>query len=468
MEQVLAATVERLLLEAPKPIPATKQRLAQIPDPYVTLKLDGLRTLLVCDGETVHAHTLRGVERIASAPKAAPMGACQVTILDSERIGDYFYVFDALFVKGVDVRHLPTLARLRETKRVLPKCAILKRLYWGPNPSILDTVCRLMRSQPKLADGSRMDSIEGFIFGSLAAPYRQDHLKFKFAITCDFQVKSVCRKSSVGTQSNVRRLGLYVQRMKDIVAFEGNSLAPSVAIVGADLGEQLGLPEGEIGLDSNVILEMKLVARHWEVVRRRYDRLRPNTLRTVQENIELHQSNHSNIHALLSDVSREVADVRCLEHISSAMLRTVGTCGAIAAIEEVHALFLPDHGNLNRELENSVDFSRYVAVVTVLVKNKILLSPTESSHTVALGLDEVVARAKQKGWKCTALCSIRAHDFLVGNCLLPASITRTLENAVFLILRRTDDTSFSAETSKNHSWSTLGRSDTPRELRRNP
>ena len=216
MDPALLSTIQRLLIEAPKPIPATKKRLAEIPDPYVTLKLDGVRTLLVCSGGAVHACTLRGVERMSSTVDGVSSVASRITILDSERIGDHFYVFDALFVNGVDVRHLPTLARLRETKGALPKCAILKRLYWGPNPSIMETVCRLMRSHPRLADGSRMESIEGFIFGSLAAPYRQDHLKFKFEVTCDFQVKSAHSKSSVGMSSSVHRLVLYAQRMKEI------------------------------------------------------------------------------------------------------------------------------------------------------------------------------------------------------------------------------------------------------------
>ena len=440
MDSALLSTIQRLLHQAPKPVPASKQRLAHIPDPYVTLKLDGVRTLLVCAGDAVLAYTIRGQERIDLGANDLPNPLPPLSIFDTERIGSHFYVFDVLFVKGVDVRHLPTLARLRETKTLLPACAMLKRLYWGPTPSIPDTVCRLMRSQPKLADGSRMETIEGFIFGSLAAPYQQEHLKFKFAVTCDFQVESVHDATRACASSSVRCLRLYIQRMQDIVAFSGQAHAPGVAILDAATTKRLGLSEGYIGLADNVILEMRLVTRHWEVVRQRRDRLRPNTLRTVLENIELCHSKHSDILTILSSISCEVHHTRAIDHVSSAMLRAVGTCGAIASIKNVNALFLPDCANLTLELNNDTSEACNIAIVTILVKSAHLLPAIKGGATLpassTLVLEEVVARAKDKGWRCKALCSIRACDFLVGNCVLPEGVERDLGNAIFLILSR--------------------------------
>uniref|UniRef100_A0A6C0C2A4 Uncharacterized protein n=1 Tax=viral metagenome TaxID=1070528 RepID=A0A6C0C2A4_9ZZZZ len=439
MDTTILPVLPHLFKAAPKPIPATSLRLTQIPDPYVTLKLDGSRTLLVCNGKTVQAYTPQGLEQIVTDQSQEAETCSQISILDTERINNHFYVFDALFVKGVDVRHLPTLARLREAKGILPACAHLKRLHWGPKQSITDTVYRLMQSRPKLADGSRMDAIEGFIFGSLAAPYQQDHLKFKFAITCDFLVTSTSCRSSNSTTCNVRRLNLFVQYMQTLIPFKGYIGTPNHAFVAADSHAHSSLPLGDFELHANVIMEMKLVAGYWDVIRRRYDRLRPNTLRTVQENIELQQSRHSDIHMLLHAFSRGSSSVSPLDHISNAMLRAVGTCGAIIAIQEVPAMFLPHYDDLKRELDKAADQSSQLAVVTTLVNYQILCTPPKATRSLVMTVSEVAHEAKHRGWKCTSLCSLRARDFLVGNYDLPEHITGALENVVFLLLRKTRD-----------------------------
>lgn len=424
--------VAKLISAAPKPIPATHERICAIPDLYVTIKLDGVRTFLVCEGKEMWIYDMRGFQAIAPETQGcSPLGP---TILDTEMVGGYYYVFDVLFVNGADVRHLPTLARLRRAKNHLPARTSLKRIYWGPSPSVPEVVSQLVRKRPKLADGSHIDVLEGFIFGSLAAAYDQVQLKYKFFITCDFTIASSCEDSDIDNMP-VRKFNLFVQCMKKVVMYEGRCDVPSYVIISHDEASTWNLPTAMVKLEDDIILEMKLMGRHWQVVRRRYDRTRPNTRRTVQENIELHNSKCA-LPSLLCGAEQNASASLSVNHISNAMLRTVGVCGALSSIGAVNALFMPGIESLEKELISSTHSSS-LAVITVLFRHPCQLDSDNDASGDALPLHHLIQLSKERGWKCKSIIGVRAHDFLAGHCsMLPQQIRCSLENAAFVLVTR--------------------------------
>lgn len=66
----------------------------------VTKKLDGMRVILYADNDHLWALNDKGVAELTK-PSSLPNG----TILDTEYFEDTFYIFDVLFVGGVDVRN---------------------------------------------------------------------------------------------------------------------------------------------------------------------------------------------------------------------------------------------------------------------------------------------------------------------------------------------------------------------------
>lgn len=233
MVKIESGFVDALLKSLPKPVPATEQRLAQLPDPYVTIKLDGVRALLWQDGSGTYARTLSECFKISDT------GAEYASVFDTEQVRDHFYVFDALFVLDVDVRHLPLAARLRCAAAAIPSCAVLKRFFWGPEPSLTTITEKLALSRPRLADGSRLEALEGFIFGSMAAPYNGQSFKFKFGITCDFLVTD----SSPRVRGAPRELLLHVLRAQDLVVFRESKDVPCTVLITPARATDLGLPE---------------------------------------------------------------------------------------------------------------------------------------------------------------------------------------------------------------------------------
>ena len=73
-------------------------------------------------------------------------------------------------------------------------------------------------------------------------------------------------------------------------AFLGHGDAPHLVVVTREHAAELGIPEGEVECSVEIVLEMKIVARHWRILRRHRDpALAPeHGVNSVQENIELH------------------------------------------------------------------------------------------------------------------------------------------------------------------------------------
>lgn len=431
----LLQLVSALVATLPKPRGATAGRLQRLLDPCVTIKLDGTRALLVWDGRNYWSHTVLGAERLQVETKLDRSDWFSAfSALDAELIDSHFYVFDALFVKGVDVRHLPLMNRLREARAYLPPCASMKRYYYGSAPSLIETVKKLERSKPKMADGNRLDSIEGFILGSLNAPYEWAPLKFKYSVTYDFVVAST--DAPAGEAAGARRLWLYAQKDQQLTRFEGREGAPGSVLLKVSELERLGLPSsGIVEVEQGIVLELKLVEFQWKLVRMRKDRQRPNSFRTIEENLELQRGGKCTTDFLLEHLHALHSAKSIVRNVTNAMMRALGISGAVLMGHAIPVLLMPTHSALQRELGEPPERSRGVIVAIVpSISTKLALGERRWSSS-ALALNDVVKCCKRSSWTCRFFTALRPQDFLCGNAF-PTCISTTLNELVFLILRR--------------------------------
>lgn len=404
-----AQLAQALLSQLPRPEPATAERLAALVCPCVTVKLDGTRTLVVVSSRGVHAHTMRSVRCFSQC--AASSG---FTALDAEEVSGHFYVFDALFVKSVDVRHMPLRSRLREAAPYLPAVCSLKRYYWGDDPSSLQVIVqRLVGRKLRLADGSFVPPLEGFIFTSTCSPYHQPPVKFKFHITCDFLL--VCTKSGEesGDRCAHRIFNLYVQKNREIERFRGRRNVQATVSLNAEEERLLGIPPGgALRDDENIIAELKLVGLSWVCVRRRHDRQRPNTLSTVLENIEIQQSGRSDAKFLIRNLSNIKPSPKRQTEIIDAMLRVVSTSAAATIAAPAVGLFLPDSERLEAELRRGADACERKALGVIVPPPAFEAPRSAAFHARALTMDEVVTTAARFKWGCKRMRSLQGKDFL--------------------------------------------------------
>lgn len=422
-----ANLVEALLGELPRPEPATAERLAALVCPCVTVKLDGTRTLVVVSSRGVHAHTLREIHCLASTcDRTSAFSA-----FDTEEVSGHFYVFDALFVNGVDVRHLPLRARLREAGTCLPAKCSLKRYYWGADPSMQVTIQRLVGKRLRLADGSYVHPLEGFVFTSLSSSYHEAPIKFKFHITCDFLIVST-DTDDCDDEPRQRRFDLYIQKNRQIERFWGHGgVQDTVSLDTKDI-QLLGIPVVGAFREDNVIVELRLVVEAWVCVRRRQDRDRPNTLTTVLENIGIQRSGRSDARFLIKNLASARPALEIQNKIIDAMLRAVSTCAATIAGPAV-GLFLPDAQRLERELGCTQEGER--KAVGVIVPPPTFEVPQRPEVPASkLTMDQVVATAARFGWGCKWIRSFQGRDFQSGDTTLSESLRASLDSMQFLLL----------------------------------
>jgi len=440
------------------------QRLMDLMDPCVTLKLDGTRTLIVRERGEWQAHTLISAKVIQGQPCVSTASASKFSALDAEFVHGHYYVFDTLFVDGVDVRHLPLRARLREARTCLPSCASMKRYFWADatDSSLGNVVKRLAHCNPKLVDGTVVDPIEGFIFLSASAPYDATPLKFKFEMTYDFAVvPSENRLSAASDLSNqngnigtagtvaVVAFDLFALASQKLLRFKPAGDTPATLELTRLQCQQLEVPtiDSELTLDSCVILELKLVGCLWLLVRRRFDRRRPNAMRNILENLQLQRSGKCDPRFLLQHLVPTQTPHHATVLVKDAMLRSVGTCAAIVAKEVTVALFMPSRRTLQFELDSLAATHQEAALAIVAPgltapicqaqpasdpSNPDAQDPTDPP----LPLAELLLCAREWGWGCRPLPSIRPSDFIVGNLALPGDLHKCFLDVTFLVLRR--------------------------------
>jgi hypothetical protein len=434
MQTAEARLVQALLSQLPRPEPATAERLAALVCPCVTVKLDGTRTLVVVSSRGVHAHTMRGVRCLSQS------GTSAFTALDAEEVSDHFYVFDALFVNGIDVRHLPLRPRLREAARCLPARCSLKRYYWGDDASLQVTVQRLVARKLRLADGSVVHPLEGFIFTSACASYHEPPVKFKFHTTCDFLLVRACSGEESGEHGAHRRFDLYIQKRGELERFRGSGNVQTTVSLNEAEATLLGVPPGGARREDNVIAELRLVGLSWVCVRGRPDRQRPNTLTTVMENIDIQRSGRSDARFLIKSLASRKPSPEWQARVADAMLRAVSTAAAIVAGPAL-GLFLPDAARLEEELRGGAKSADRKAVGLVVPPPAFEAPRRASFHALALTMDQVDSMAREFGWACKWLKSLQGKDFLVS--CEEAGVSRdrksSLDSLQFLLLCNSAD-----------------------------
>ncbi len=413
--------IQQLLCALPRPRTATAHRLSEIADPYATVKLDGKRTLLLCQGARWRAVSVAGGGGGAPAvflegePSSVLPSA--LTVLDAEQMGSDYYVFDALFANGADVRHFPLQTRLRHASRHLPPSAYLKRFYAGSPSEVARTLQRLMGTPLRLACGTSLQLVEGFVIGSCSAPYTQAPVKFKFTISCDFLISSCVEENQQQPPScwSAPSYQLHVQEVQEIVPFRGHLRAPGKAHLTTSEGAEAGLP-ASAAVSDHVIAEFELFVSQWRVVRLRQDRQRPNTLRTVKENVSLCASGKGTWDHLLKILTACSPPGRLEDTLSRRVLETAGVSGAIAVSTSVLALFLPGKEDLHHALHKGGDIRDVVVISPAFLEDA--SSPASPLSSLArnaqppLPLLSVLDAATQAGRKCKQITDVALTDFL--------------------------------------------------------
>jgi len=152
-------------------------------------KLDGKRMLLRKEGDKITAINRKGLEcgfpiEFAKEALAIPSDF----IIDGESIGNVFYAFDILSLKGQDVKQQPYSQRH----------ALLFAIMGGNNAMRCVPMATSQTGKQELLSRLQQNRKEGIVFKLLSAPYtpgRPDsggtQLKFKFTATATCLVKSV-------------------------------------------------------------------------------------------------------------------------------------------------------------------------------------------------------------------------------------------------------------------------------------
>ena len=423
-----------LLAQLPHPVPATAAKIQALVDPCVTIKLDGVRTLLSTTTEGTFATTKRGVRRLVGDRSAS-----KTSVFDTEDIDGDFYIFDVLFAEGQDVRHLPLVARLRAAAGILPARARLKRYFHGAGAEPLSVlVARLARSRPRLIDGTAMETLEGFIFCNMSDPYHVPSLKFKFVVTCDLQV-AVAEERRTSMCDKILQLDVFVQKEQRLTPYAGSRSAPSSVVLTPAQAAACGI-DAPPQLADQCILELSLQAGAWAPVRRRWDRERPNTCTTVRENITLHRQGQCDPKPLLAALRSRGAPTQAdIDRLRERIMHAAGTAAAVAGGSATEALFLPDGARLAEALaahaqKQGEEPAGDLVVVTLPARYEEQAAACASAApATSVTLDGVACAARARGWKCRQQPLLNGADFLHG-VRLPASVDALLRNLRFLLL----------------------------------
>jgi hypothetical protein len=276
--------VPRLWNALARPVPASPSRIQALESPAVTLKLDGVRVLLLLG--TGAASTLRAANQTAvvAVGLAAPPEAEPLTAVDCEERGGKLYALDALVVAGRDVRALPLEARLQRLAGALPVGVNIKPYEFLRTAVAGRSAVEALISKATDELERHANSADGLILVDAADPYWVPPLKFKLRLTCDFLLES-----SRGSDNYVL-----------LVGSGGGGVTPwrergSVARVSLplkltrQLQERLGA-RAVSRADAVVAECLRGEQGRFRVCALRPDRLRPNRAGVVVENVRLQEA----------------------------------------------------------------------------------------------------------------------------------------------------------------------------------
>ena len=158
-------------------------------------KFDGERRIVSKNDEEIKQYNRKGkliptITNLKSAIK------CDC-ILDGEMVGEEFYIFDLLSLKGKDLRNLKCSDRI----------SLLNEISFGKGVTVIKTFNNT-KEKKKLYEQLKKDNREGIVFKKKDAVYLAgrpssfgDFLKFKFYKTATFIVSNITKgKRSVGLE----------------------------------------------------------------------------------------------------------------------------------------------------------------------------------------------------------------------------------------------------------------------------
>ena len=331
----LEYVAKTLLNELPRPITLTSDNLKSLVTPCLTEKADGVRHLVIISPYGTYSCNMLGEISLI-----CDFSNKETTIYDTEKIVDSYYWFDVLFADNVDIRHLPLLSRIKAGKNYVLPFMFEKQYFYSNNPRALRKLITTYQKEGKAK--------EGYIFLNLTDHYSVPPLKFKHIVTCDFLIKYISSENDGSIYVN-----LFVQKASGICLLpRGEAYSNTMHISAADCKKHQ-ITERPT-LEERIILECKLNAFEWSLIRRRIDRCRPNTLRTVQNNLKQTIDDPLILCSMLEQTIEPISyDFKVL-WIQEAIKRTAANCVLNKEHIPVRVLFLPDSTLLRDEISKSI------------------------------------------------------------------------------------------------------------------
>jgi bifunctional non-homologous end joining protein LigD len=169
------------------------QILLDDPEWGVQQKFDGVRFMLSKKNNEVFALNRKG--KRVSVPNSIAESVVEFEdfFLDGELIGDNYYVFDILEIRGVCLRETPLAGRLEELKKLLANSS-----------NIVFVNLSVGKEKKELFESLVSSNKEGIVFKKINAKYNigrpasgGNYLKYKFYATCSCVVSDTNDKRSV-------------------------------------------------------------------------------------------------------------------------------------------------------------------------------------------------------------------------------------------------------------------------------
>lgn len=248
-------------------------------DPYVVCeKTDGERHMLICV-EVDRARRAVLVNRALEmrvVPLALPPSAYKGTILDGEVYEGTMLVYDALFVDGAPIGHLPFLDRLECIENLIKRVITMKSDAFKLRVKTFHVVDEMDVFLDEYLPTVR-EKIDGLVFTPVNEPMRigTHETMFKWKPreknTVDFSLQRDCVRAGIWR--------LYVQDKGQLV-YESETLQQEPYFEEGAIVECEYVPESE----------------RWRAIKRRHDKTYPNnrrtfyaTLRNIKEDIRLEE-----------------------------------------------------------------------------------------------------------------------------------------------------------------------------------
>jgi len=321
MENAADEEATRLWAAMTRVVALTPEGVEETPVHVASLKLDGRRACLSCKAGVCCRIDALGREVLEE-------GSLQEDfVIDAEEHKGTFWAFDALMVKGRDLRSLALADRLWHLSLLLQSLTELGTLRVKLKAyASLRTGDALHRL---LLDAHASEACDGIIFCDCTSVYETPAFKFKQDLTVDFCLEST-PSSPPGSFCLLTQVA---GRLKPFKLHGKNC----IVVVSPDLG----VPD-VLRREDGVILECAIPKGRnglWKAVRRRPDRRSPNCLRTVLDTMAMNQKGYDEaafLHRTLPPLGTKSAFEAWLAILRRRILWQEEECLGSEKIVEVH------------------------------------------------------------------------------------------------------------------------------------